>query len=356
MQDGAVARTVGAGIRHLMVDEYQDTGHVQERILLRLAEVHGNPCVVGDDDQSIYRFRGASVRNLLEFPDRFPDATVRRLTVNYRSHAGIVSAYDGWMASADWTNPEPGQRPFRYGKTISPHEAGCHPDYPSVIAVSGNGATDEARRLAEFLRLLRTRGVITDYAQAALLLHSVKERACGHYLSAFSDADVPYHHAPATSRRLQPDFPSGRVCVTTIHQAKGLEWPVVAVGSLDGFGGDDEVGFDLESYFPRPAFEPPERIPHFDRMRQHYVAFSRARNLLVLTVAAPPANHFATIWEGLPRWPGLDAAAREQLLRQRFATEQPGGTSASSTNPVIPHVKRLILRLGRQRPVKPGVG
>ena len=100
--------------------------------------------------------------------------------------------------------------------------------------------------MAELLRLLKLRRVITDYAQAALLLHSVKERACGHYLSAFADADVPYHHAPAASRRLQPEFPKGRVCVTTIHQAKGLEWPVVAVGSLDGFGGDDEVGWDLE--------------------------------------------------------------------------------------------------------------
>ena len=79
LQDDAVARRVGASIAHLQVDEYQDTSGGQERILLRLAQAHGNPCVVGDDDQSIYRFRGASVRNLLEFPKRFPDATVRHL-------------------------------------------------------------------------------------------------------------------------------------------------------------------------------------------------------------------------------------------------------------------------------------
>ena len=72
LQDDSIAQGVGAGITHLMVDEYQDTSCVQERILLRLAKVHGNPCVVGDDDQSIYRFRGACVRNLLQFPDRFP--------------------------------------------------------------------------------------------------------------------------------------------------------------------------------------------------------------------------------------------------------------------------------------------
>ena len=101
--------------------------------------------VVGDDDQSIYRFRGASVRNLLEFPERFREAEVVRLTVNYRSHPGIVRAFDRWMASADWTNPKPGAPPFRYQKVISPHAAGSHPDYSSVIAVLGHGQRDEAQ-------------------------------------------------------------------------------------------------------------------------------------------------------------------------------------------------------------------
>ena len=355
LRDDGIARKVGAGVRHLMVDEYQDTGCVQERVLLRLAEAHGNPCAVGDDDQSIYRFRGASVRNLLEFPVRFPDATVRRLTVNYRSHSGIVRAFDRWMACADWTNSEPGGMPFRHHKTVKTHAAGHHSDYPSVLAVLGNGPPDEARLLADLLRLLKARGVITDYAQAALLLHSVKERACGHYLSAFAEADVPYHYAPADSRKLQPDFPAGLVAVTTIHQAKGLEWPVVAVGSLDGSGGGDEVGSDLDPYFPRPTFEPPERIVDFDRMRQHYVAFSRARNLLILTADAPPAAHFTAIWASLPRWPNLDAAAQDRLFRQRFTPGEPGNET-SPADLVIPRVKRLILRPNGQRSMfaKPG--
>ena len=68
LEDDAVAHRVSGGVRYLMCDEYQDTSHVQERILLRLAEVHGNICVVGDEDQSLYRFRGASVQNILRFP------------------------------------------------------------------------------------------------------------------------------------------------------------------------------------------------------------------------------------------------------------------------------------------------
>ena len=88
MQDDGVAGAARADVRHLMVDEFQDTSRVQMRILERLAGVNGNIVAVGDDDQSIYRFRGASVANLLEFPHRFPGCLVAKLTTNYRSHTG----------------------------------------------------------------------------------------------------------------------------------------------------------------------------------------------------------------------------------------------------------------------------
>ena len=369
LQADAVAQSVGATVRHLMVDEYQDTSCVQERVLLRLAQAHGNIAVVGDDDQSIYRFRGASVRNLLEFPERFREAAVIRLTVNYRSHPGIVRAFDDWMASADWTNPKPGAAPFRYQKVSSPHAAGSHPDYASVIAVLGNGPRDEAQRLAELLELLKTNGVVTNYAQVALLLHSVRERFCREYLTALAKAGIPHHRAPAatglkhpasgdSSNRESPQtaFPTGRVLVTTIHQAKGLEWPVVVVGSLDGSGGGDDVGRELDHYSPRPPFEPAHRVARYDAMRQHYVAFSRAQRLLVLTASGPPAPRFAPLWDGLPRWPHLDAAALDRLLSQRFAAESPGNAPVPSPNLVIPRVKRLVVRPcgGRPARVKPG--
>ena len=369
LQDYTVAQSVGATVRHLMVDEYQDTSGVQERVLLRLAQAHGNPCVVGDDDQSIYRFRGASVRNLLEFPERFREAAVIRLTVNYRSHPGIVRAFDRWMASADWTNPKPGAPPLRYQKVISPHAAGSHPDYASVIAVLGNGPRDEARQLAELLRLLKTNEVIANYAQVALLLHSVRERFCREYLTALAKSGIPHHRAPAatglrhpasgdSSNRESPQttFPTGRVLVTTIHQAKGLEWPVVVVGSLDGSGGGNDVGRELDHYSPRPPFEPAHRVAHYDAMRQHYVAFSRAQRLLVLTASGPTALRFAPLWDGLPRWPHLDAVALDRLLSQRFTPESLGDAPVPSANLVIPRVKRLVVRPcgGWPASVKPG--
>src|SRR5262249_15872455 len=58
-------------VRYMLVDEYQDTNYIQEQLLLKLTEETGNICVVGDEDQSLYRFRGATVRNILEFPTRF---------------------------------------------------------------------------------------------------------------------------------------------------------------------------------------------------------------------------------------------------------------------------------------------
>ena len=69
LDDDRIAGPISNGIRYLVCDEYQDTSFVQEMLLLRMSRSHGNLCVVGDDDQSIYRFRGASVANLLEFPE-----------------------------------------------------------------------------------------------------------------------------------------------------------------------------------------------------------------------------------------------------------------------------------------------
>ena len=125
--------------------EYQDTNFIQEQILLKLTEKNNNLCVVGDEDQSLYRFRGATVRNILEFPQRVQNCKIVKLTINYRSHDKIINAYDRWMQSINWSNPQ--GLPFRFDKTIIPNPERKFPEYPAVFAIRGVSERDEAERL-----------------------------------------------------------------------------------------------------------------------------------------------------------------------------------------------------------------
>ena len=337
LQNDGVAAAARGAVSHLMVDEFQDTSRVQMRILERLAGTRGNIVAVGDDDQSIYRFRGASVSNILEFPGRFPGCRIAELTTNYRSHKDIVAAVDQWMRiAAPW---EADGRSFRFAKDIVPNEPDAHQDYPAVISVLGRDPLHEAKQLAELLLFLKHNQVIREYGQAALLLHSVKDSVSGPYLDGLERAGIPARCEPAGHVRA---YGGEEMLVTTIHQAKGVEWGVVVVGSLSGPGVEtDRIGRILADHDVYSG-EPEGFIADYDRARQHYTGFTRGRRLLVLTAAGEPQARFASIWAGAARWPGVD---RDALARQRFGES---GDVASEGVIEIAHLDRLVLRLGRE--------
>jgi len=162
-------------ISHILVDEYQDTNSVQERILKLLTNDRRNLCVVGDDDQGLYRFRGATIRNILEFPYLFTDRECQQvaLTVNYRSHPDIIRFYNQWMMGQKWNL---GDKRFRYPKTIEPRQDNF-PSVPAVIKIATPEDGNHHKEVLAFLFRLKESGKLTDWNQVAFLFRSVKHHS-----------------------------------------------------------------------------------------------------------------------------------------------------------------------------------
>ncbi len=142
--------------RYIMVDEYQDTNTAQYQLIHQLSGMFGNICVVGDDDQSIYKFRGANIRNILDFEKDFPDAAVIRLEENYRSTKNILHAANevilhnqGRKSKTLWTQNETGEKITLYQADTEGEEAG-------YIAGQMQKLHEEGRAYKDMAILFRT--------------------------------------------------------------------------------------------------------------------------------------------------------------------------------------------------------
>ena len=348
LEDGRTADIISAGIRYLICDEYQDTSHAQERILLRLCGYHGNICVVGDDDQSIYRFRGASARNLLQFPDRFPGCHAVELNVNHRSHPAIVDFYRRWMAgAADWSNPAPQGRPFRYPKSL---RSSCRPPAPGLPGGhprggrqrrGGAGAAGGAAGISE--AGAGHRRIQPGCAAPALGPGPSGRRLPGRPGAGGNTREPQALRLRGTPHRRQPPGAHRH------HHSPG-QGPGVGRGDR-GIPGLLQFrcgpgGPRTPALLPAPSLRAPDRIVDFDQARQRYVAFSRPRGLLALTSGGPVHPSLEDAWEQLPRWDSMD---RRTLARQRFRPAEQACETEPSPGPAqaAPSLKRLDVWLGR---------
>ena len=193
-------------ITHIMVDEYQDTNYIQEQLIFLLAGERKNICVVGDDDQGLYRFRGATIRNILEFPRKFPAGECRivPLVINYRSNSDIVDFYNEWMETTDGAKFKFRWDQFRYEKRIEPHKkSSLHS--PAVVKLVGVDDKDEwHERILRFINVLKSSGKLTDYNQIAFLFNSVKHKRVT-ALAKFLEANHINVYSPRSDMFFQRD-------------------------------------------------------------------------------------------------------------------------------------------------------
>lgn len=165
-------------LRYLMIDEYQDTNYIQEQIVFLLGARHHNICVVGDDDQGLYRFRGATIRNILEFPHKFEDegCKIVPLVINYRSNSDIVDFYNEWMSTTSGAKFKFNWDNYRYDKRIEPHKK-TEINSPAVVKLNSEDDEDEwHEKILSFINKLKESGKLSDYNQLAFLFSSVKHQ------------------------------------------------------------------------------------------------------------------------------------------------------------------------------------
>ena len=173
-QDPEVLEIYSDRFRYIMIDEYQDTNEIQYRMVNLLAGAHGNICAVGDEDQCIYQWRGATIRNILEFEEDFPGAKIIKLEQNYRSCGNIL----GGANSVIRHNTE------RKGKTLwTSKEEG-----EKIRIYKAATDRDEAFHVAREIHKMKDQGY--SYSDIAVLYrtHSMSRG----FEESFSRQDIPY--------------------------------------------------------------------------------------------------------------------------------------------------------------------
>lgn len=160
----------------ILVDEYQDTNPIQDKIFELIAFPKCNICVVGDDDQSIYSFRGANIDNFLRFPKKYKNAHIVSLKKNFRSTSNIIEV------SEDFIN---GHRKIK--KDIEPDRNKGN----GIVLLKSENDEDEAKKVVKLIQEMKRSKIIHDYGYVTLLFRSVKNHA-GKIVDELQSQKIPY--------------------------------------------------------------------------------------------------------------------------------------------------------------------
>lgn len=152
--------------KYIMVDEYQDTNKVQYKFVSMLAAKYGNICVVGDDDQSIYKFRGATIENILSFENTFKGAKIIRLEQNYRSTQNILNAANGVISNNTMRKRKTLWTENAVGDKIEVHTSDSERDEAQFIAKTILDGVADGRKFSDFAILYRMNAQSNSIEQA----------------------------------------------------------------------------------------------------------------------------------------------------------------------------------------------
>lgn len=217
--------------RYVLVDEFQDTNYAQYELVKLIAGKSGNLTVVGDDDQSIYKFRGASVSNILAFKDDFPDASQVFLTTNYRSRQEVLDVSYRFIRRND---PNRLEAKLKLSKRLIAERGSGAETIHAVLA----DADDEAAFVADEIVRLKESSPDVSWGEFAVLA-----RANAHlkpFIEALSRRGVPYLYVASKGLYLKPVIQDA-ICYLKLldnyHESPALHrvlsWPLFGVGAMD---------------------------------------------------------------------------------------------------------------------------
>lgn len=207
LDHGGLASKIHAGLHHLIVDEYQDVNPAQERLVRLLTGPDVSLCVVGDDQQAIYQWRGSDVSNIVDFRDRYKPVTTFEITKNRRSRPQLINVANKFAESI----------PDRIAKTMGKHRASADGPEPEVVLWTADTEEEETGWIVNLIHDLVDAGL--RYQDIAVLVRS--RAAYPRLVEQLATFDIPVQPEGRTGLFEQPE---ARVLGRTLAWLVGVEW------------------------------------------------------------------------------------------------------------------------------------